>query len=939
MKNRMIGLLIVLAMAAVLTSTASAQLNQTGTLVGTVADNQGQPLPGVTITIKSPAIILPQMGALTSEKGLYRYLSLPPGLYEITFSLEGMNTLVRKEVKISVGQTTTIDAVLEQKSLSESVVVVGRAPTIDLQSNTKSTNLDRAFLAAIPAARNLDSFFNMAPGVIAEQNNANGLMSSANGSGVRDNTFNMDGVNMTAPDVGTQMVEFGMDIIDEISIQSGGLPAEYGDAAGAFVNVVTRSGGNKLSGSASVYYNSENLQSNNTAGTPLAGTKSGFKYIFEPGITLGGPVIKDKVWFFTNLSLNSKSANIPGYPYDQAGQVPAKQFRPYPFIKLTFQPSQADRFTLSYNFSDLRQDNVGASSFNTEASTIKWSQPAHIFNLQWTRMFSSSFYGDFKIGYFKSHIDLRAKNNEPAMVDILTNRVSGGYGVTDLYTATRFQANSNGTYFVDGLAGSHEFKAGVELQLTGSTRNFDPSIDPRNGMSQIMTIMGTPLYGLAFAPVHSKLATTNLHGYLQDTWKPFKRLTFNLGLRLTHQEGRVPAQNQSEGPQTFLGVTFNRSVTNSLTPIRRTSLSPRLGLVYDLTGDGKTLIKASYSRYVQANVTDYYAKANPNGFFVYAQALMPNGAPIPGAYMLAVYPTAAQVGYNGSGLKSPRSDEVTVAVERELFTNWSLSARYIKKWDRNLVEDVDANQLDMNSLMNDGELVWTNWTQVPFTDPYDGGQKYFWSQKSILAQNLYLVNPPGAKRDFDGLEVTLAKRYSEGWSVMASYVWQNSRGLIGTDWTNSYTGSTLYNDPNAHINAVGRLPLERRNQVKLQGMVTGPWGINVSGFFRYYSGQRYTRLVANTDLGIPLSQGQAIINAETKGSRGLPAQAILDMRLEKIFRLGGVSLGLFADGFNLLNGNKATEVQVRSDSLALIFAQMTRIEDPSAVRLGFRFEF
>jgi hypothetical protein len=938
-KNRLLGMLIILAMAAALPPAASAQLNQTGTLVGTVSDAQGQPLPGVTITIKSPAIILPEMGALSNEKGIYRFLSLPPGLYEITFSLPGMNTLIRKDVKVSVGQTTTIDAVLEQTSLNESVVVVGKAPTIDLQSNSKSTNLDRAFLAAIPAARNLDSFFNMAPGVIAEQNNTNGLMSSANGSGVRDNAFNMDGVNMTAPDVGTQQVEFGMDIIDEVAIQSGGLPAEFGDAQGAMINIVTRSGGNRFSGSASVYYNSEKLQSNNTSGTPLAGTKSGYKYIFEPGITLGGPLVKDRLWFFTSLSFNSRSSNIAGFPYDQATQVPAKQFRPYPFIKLTFQPSQADRFTLSYNFSDNRQDNSGASAFNTEPSTIKWSQPAHIFNLQWTRMFSSSFYGDFKIGYFKSHINLRSKNNLPATVDLLTNRVSGAYGVNDLYTATRFQANSNGTYFVDGMAGSHEFKAGVELQLTGSTRSFEPNKDPVNGMTQILSIMGTPLYGLTFAPVHSKLATTNIHGYLQDTWKPAKRLTLNVGVRLTHQEGRVPAQNQSEGPQTFLGVTYDRSVPNALTPIRRTSLSPRLGVVYDLTGDGKTLLKASYSRYIQANVTDYYAKANPNGFFVYAQLLLPNGIPLPGGYLFASYPTAAKVGYNGSSLKSPRTDEVTVAIERELFTDWSVSARYIKKWDRDLIEDADASQLDMNALMNDGQLVWTNWTQVSFVDPADGATKYFWNQKAILGSNLYLVNPPGAKRDFDGLEFTLAKRFTDGWSLMASYVWQNSRGLIGTDWTNSYTGMPLYNDPNAHINAIGRLPLERRNQFKLQGMVAGPWGINVSGFFRYYSGQRYTRTVANTDLGIMLSQGQSIIFAETKGSHGLPDQAILDLRLEKVFRMGGVQLGLFADGFNLLNGNKATEVQVRSDSPVLIFGQMTRIMDPRAVRLGFKFEF
>jgi hypothetical protein len=122
-------------------------------------------------------------------------------------------------------------------------------------------------------------------------------------------------------------------------------------------------------------------------------------------------------------------------------------------------------------------------------------------------------------------------------------------------------------------------------------------------------------------------------------------------------------------------------------------------------------------------------------------------------------------------------------------------------------------------------------------------------------------------------------------------------------------------------------------------MLNGPWGINISGFFRYYSGQRYTRTVFSTDLGIALSQGATSINAEPMGSRMLPDQAILDLRLEKSFHLGGTSWAVFADGFNLFNGNKALAVQTRSSSALLVFGQMIAIQDPRAVRLGFRFEF
>jgi hypothetical protein len=939
MRTQLIGILLVLALAAALPLTVSAQLNQTGSLMGTVSDNQKQPLPGVTVTIKSPSIILPQMDTLSSTQGQYRFVALPPGIYEITFTLSGFNTLVRQEIRVGLGQTTTIDAVLEQKSLTESVTVIGKSPTIDIQSTAKSTNLDRQFLTSVPAARNLDAFFNMAPGVTAEQNNSNGLMSSANGSGVRDNAFNLDGVNITDPGVGTQQYQFGIDIIEEISVLSGGMPAEFGDAMGAAVNVVTRSGGNKLSGSLSLYYNDKALESSNTAGTPLAGAQSGYQYIIEPGITLGGPVIKDRLWFFTNLSMNKRSRNIAGFPYDQTTQVPAKETRYFPYFKLTFQPSQTDRFILSYNYSDYQQDNAGASITTNADTTVKWTAPTHILNAQWMKTFSSSFFADFKVGYIYSGQNLYNKTGKPAVIDMLTNQVTGGYGINDIYVTTRFQTNANGTYFVDDFAGSHEFKAGAELQLLGTSRDFTPTPDPRNGMAQIFTLFGSPLYGLNAAAWNSKETGTSLHGYLQDSWKPTKRLTLNLGLRLTYQDGSIPVQNETEGPQSLLGISYNRSVTSAFKAFSRTALAPRLGLIYDLTGDSKTLLKASYSRYIQSNLLQYFTAANPNGILYTVQLLFPDWTPIPGAYIAAQIPSAAKVGWNGSGLKAPYTDEFSIGIERELFANWSISARYIHKADRNLVEDVDANQLDMNALMNDGRLVWTNWTPISFTDPYDGKTKTIYSQNAIVARDIYLVNPPGAKRDYDGAELTLTKHYSQGWSLMASYVWQDSKGLIGSDWFASWGGSTLYNDPNSHVNAIGQMALARRHQFKLEGMVSLPWSINFSGFFRYFSGQHYSRQIYNTDLGIPVSQGQAIIFGDTMGSYELPAQYILDLRLEKAFRLGGTTMAVFADGFNMFNGNAATTVQTRSDSALLVFGQMTAIQDPRAIRLGFRFEF
>ena len=143
-------------------------------------------------------------------------------------------------------------------------------------------------------------------------------------------------------------------------------------------------------------------------------------------------------------------------------------------------------------------------------------------------------------------------------------------------------------------------------------------------MSEIFTLGGAHFFfGIYLADWNSKEATTNVFAFAQDTWQPVKRLTLNLGLRFSHQRAIIPAQNQSEGPITFRGVTFNRSVPDSFTPIKRTNLVPRLGLIYDLTGDGKTLLKGSFSRYIQANVIQYFTLANPNYAWDYLQLLFP----------------------------------------------------------------------------------------------------------------------------------------------------------------------------------------------------------------------------------------------------------------------------------------------------------------------------
>ena len=924
-----------------------AQAGQTGSITGVVLTPEGEPLPGVTVVLTSPAIVVPSLETITNEVGRYRFVSLSPGEYELNYSLPGVEGVVRRGIQVAAGMTLTLDVNMTLRTTDEFIVVEGQAPTIDKMNTKGVTSLNVEFLQSIPSPRQLVDYFNMAPGVTG---------SVAHGSSTKENSYNLDGVNIADPDTGTQLVSFGMDVMEEISIQSGGLSAEYGSVKGAVINVISKQGGNDYHGSASFYYNHEKLQSDNTEGTGVEGT-SGNQWEYEPGITLGGPVLRDKLWFFTNMSFWRSSYFENGYPADDPDNpIAIKEMRPYPYLKFTFQPNQANKFVFSYNYSDRRLDHRFAAWNQTEGVTAIQTSPTHVFNFHWNRQFSSNLFTEFKVAVVRSTLTFEGKDpNQGYHLDVETGIWSGSYfRALDENPRNRYQFNANATAFIDDLAGSHELKIGGELQLgrTGWKINF--SQDPQTGLSYMIDFpeyfeqFGLYNYGYYIVDFERKEGFNNVGLYVNDAWSPTKWLTVNLGARFEYNATIWPPQMEEEGPQEFMGLSYNRSITETMTPMKWVNLVPRLGIILDPFQNGSTLIKASYGRYVQPNITEWVNLGHPNGWFYYAQQYDwegnlvgdPYAINLPGGQIVG-YP-----GYNDGKLKAPYVDEVTVGIERELFEDWSVGFRYIRKWDRNLIENVDASQLDMDALLNDGELIWTNWEPVTGIDPYDGQEVTFWDWSNpYLPNEIYIINPPGAERDYDGLEFKLSKRYSSGWQVHLTYVYQKSRGLIPT--ADSQSGgeangmrgtSALYENPNAHYNAVGRFPRERRHMLKLHGLVRGPWGINLSGYFSVMSGRRYTRRVSSGGLGLNLYT-DVVTFAEPLGGHGYPTLTNLDLRLEKEFRIKGIRMSVFGDAFNIFNDNAVTVVRTISNRTSYEFQDPRTIVPPRIFQLGAKIEF
>lgn len=908
-----------------------SQTGQIGKIQGQVFDNEGTPLPGVTVTISSPSLVAPEISRTTTDKGVFRFPSIPPGTYQLTLELEGFNTSIQKGIIVDAGKTVDLDFTMTVATIEEEITVTVQSPTVDKQTTTKTATLDDNFITFIPATRTLGTYFNMTPGTTS---------GTSHGGSVRDNVYSVDGVNTADAAVGTSAMFFSMDTVEEISVQTGGLSAEHGHVRGAIVNAVSKSGGNEFHGAVNVFYRGEAFQSNNTEGTPLEGEESGFKYEIEPGFSVGGPIIKDKLWFFTNFSYWKQERIVSGYPYDKEEETGVDQLRPYPYLKLTFQPNQDNRIIASYRFSDIRRNHRLASRYRTEDTTWQQKTPTQVANLHYTRFFGTDFFLNVRAFLYMTNFDLLDKVDSPQYYEYTTGLVSGSQGYSDLYNRDRYSLEADGTLFVEDFLGSHEIKAGAEFMYARTTRYLDFNRHPESGATFIYTWAGTPFYGVWYDVYDQVNVSQNLGIYVQDAWNITDRLTANVGLRYDNMQGIYPPQLEDEGEQTLFGYTYNRGITERTVAYTWNTLSPRLGLIYDVTGYGKTLIKASFSRYYMANLTQWISRGNPNGWVYWSGYTYPDttlysltGLGISGPEY------APQYGYGDHPFIAPNTDEFIIGIETEIFPDASLSVRYIRKWDRNLIEDADVNDLDLDKLLSTGEYDWINYTEVTATDPYDGSTVTFWNQDAVFPETLYMINPPDAKRDYDGLEFTFDKRYSYGWQLKLSYVYANSRGLIGTDFGDSWSGTGYYENPNSHTNAIGRFPLERRHQFKLQGMVRGPWGINVGTYFRYLSGQRYTRSIRSQDLGLTLSQGNETIYAEERGSSEYPGLYLWDLKVEKDFRIGKTTLAFFGDVFSVFNTSKTSNVYTISSNPSIDFEKVEAIQDPRIFRIGARFEF
>ena len=868
----------------------------TGSIRGEVTDETGAILPGVLVELSSPALIGGVHTTYTTEKGFYRFPSLPPGLYELTFSLEGFQTLKRQDIKVIVGSAVTEDVVLRLAPLEETITVTGESPLVDITKSGISTNWTTELMENLPLER--FTFFdlvNVTPGLWTGSGEASSR-SIAFGGMVESNAYQFEGVDVSAPEYGAAWPWINPDIIQEIEVKGIGAKAEDGQFTGTVINVVTKSGGNDFHGAANLFYRHDNLMWDNSADFMAENMAAGrideeqaqwpfhVDKWYDVGAQLGGPIMKDKIWFFgafwRQIDATSENASNPSY---------VATFREtQAFIKGTAQLTSNNRLSGYYNYEWFALPNAIVPG-RTPDSTVTEDGGAPTATLLWTSILSDRTFFDIRFAYTGGYDSEQSMtgNWDATHYDADTDTItSGGPWWPWFYDTSRHQVNASVSHYAEEfLAGDHDFKFGVQFN-----RGFAETVGGY-AAGYLYYHYTYFYYDYAYEYNYVFQQTPFAYGgivnsvglFMDDTWTVSDRVTLNVGVRFDHSKGSIhdlPRYNNNWDKTGEMVPGIDNVVTWN-------SVSPRIGAAITLTEDEKTLLRLNFGRYYDAMVIgnwDYPGTAVTPWIW---WNVLPDGS---WEKWYEWLPEEVTIDPNH---RNPYSDQFSIGIDHELVPNFSLSATAIFKWNRDIIGYVP-----------EGGSWNPYYERTTRTEPYTGEMVEVWNE--IQKPPIIISNPDWLWTDYKALIITANKRMSNNWQMVASFTWSKSYGVPASRWmtyqSNLLYGMTFGRSPNDFINHEGPLGGDRPYAFRLQGTYQFPYGIILSGNLQIMSGTPYTRL-ANI---FGLNQGTVSISAEERGAHGhrLPSIKDLDIRVEKRFQLSdNIRLRGFIEIFNILNSD------------------------------------
>jgi len=973
MRNKLLLSLVVGILAFTLPVFAQVA-TKTGSIYGKVIDDKGAPLPGVSITLESETI--PSQTAQSGPSGGFRFANLPPGTFSVNFSIEGFTEVRQESVQVNTGSQVQLEITLKP-SLSEEFTVIGDTPTVDTKKTGTSENFSREYLEDVPSARDPWVIIDQTTGVDSDRYNVAGSESGQQASfiargGSDDNTvWNYDGVNATDPGaLGASPTYFDFDAFEELAISTGGNDASV-PTGGVVVNIVTKRAGNKWEGNGSFYFVNDSLQGDNTPDELKAiGAKSNrLDEVKDYGFDIGGPIIKDKLfawgaWHKNDIGLIT-TANLPDVTH----------LTDYNF-KSNMNWNTANESQFGYFYGNKEKSGRAAINVAVQAPETLWSQggTSTILPGLWTGQHTwipndhtivTGRYGYIGNGF--TLIPNGGKDKPMVYLASIPRWEDTLYFVAPIDRPSHDITVDANYYQENVLGGDHEFKFGFEYK-TSKLHTFSSY---GNGVEIIDYYQTTPqgpltqgyAYAQHYIDGHVKLNRTSF--YATDTFRR-DRLTLNLGFRFDNQTGLneasnipgVPGFEAFVGPLDFPGndpgVTFN-------------NWSPRVGATYDITGDGKTVIRGNFARYYDTYNPAFIQHQNPT--YVYNGAIFAYNN-LNGDRTITPDEIVGSPSYYGGlngpifdlqsflnnhpvdpDLKNSNSYEELVGFERQLSTDLSLSATYTHRDYRDTTAIVPTG-ISASDYVLAGNFT-ANTVLGNFNVPYYtlGVEQ---SGQSIV------TNIEDYKTTYNGVDIAVRKRMSNNFLINGGLTLQRQKANYdGGDSAGFYigdggiTGQTFPFDPgqlqflNGQPYAFapggsgksGVYPYSEW-QFKLSGVYQFPKDFSVGAFARYQQGYPYVLFASISDASLSAALGTSrhLIMVEPFGSRRFDNIFTLDLQLEKGFDMAQYGrIALTANLFNVTNTN--TVIRRTRTVNSSTFNRIDELISPFAVRVGARYSF
>jgi hypothetical protein len=778
-------------------------------------DEGGLAIPGVQVTISSPNLIGGAQAQTSNEAGRFLFSSLPPGIYVLEATKPGFSTVRNNDLQVLIGRNTSLTVEMPLEGTGDQIVVTDTRPTIDTEAVARGEVLSKEFLERVPTGRSYQSAVSATPGVLGGGN------PNVSGGGMTENSYLIDGVNITDPVTGTFSLNFNFDAIEQLEVLMGVFDPEYPQNLGGIINIVTETGGNTLEFDTNIWVSnadwSPKLDARFAAdGTELAPTGFDSTYqSYQFNSKVSGPIIRDRAWFIISYSMErSLIANVGiDLPRDYEGH--------YILAKLTTQPNSAHRVTLVFQTNPTTIDNTDQyDRFTKPEAQSRQGQGGWLVSPQWDWYISPELFVETKFTAQKIFIEImgvpcthdRDLGYHPCQEDEVEGAIDldtpGRFGTNNAFNTDnyvnfqfqdrwRFRAETKVSLLQRQFQGSHDLKAGADVDVFlwdvvyGITGNMyfvdlnEVSYDPDTYLNYYWFEYTSPY----------RMIQTGYHvgSFIQDVYKPIDNLTFRYGFRYDYS---------------------NMKSDQDIAVIDMGVFGPRFFVAWDPWGDEKTVIRGGWGRFNNLGnlaIASYLSQSGSGYKLTVGEYF--NNLESPSTYNYYYVPNENNYSVHDK-LRAPHTDEFTIGAQREIIQDLAFGTNFSARFTENVFGFDETNRI---------------WDE----DGYN-----LIGRSNGEGESLFRLRTPDvARRDYYQTDTSLNKIFADRWQLMSTYSYVVSRGTILDMYsTGMYAGLSV--PPQAEL-SYGNLPTDIRHQVKISGsydIPNDPWTTQLGASLQYYSG-------------------------------------------------------------------------------------------------------